>query len=167
GNGSSRYQLDLIANGHVQLQRVVSGTTTVLVDVASGLSDLGEPATLTLSASGAAPVLMTGSVNGKVILSATDSSSSAISTSGYAGMYTLNAGVVFDIFVLSGSSAAPAPDAGAIVDAGSVVDAGASRDAGSIQDAGSIVDAGSPRDAGSPTDAGPSDAGNPSGPLFT
>ena len=136
--GSARYQLDLISNGHAQIQRVSGGTTTVLADVASGLSDLSVPATLTLTATGTSPVQLVAFVNGRQIASATDSSSAAITGSGYAGLYTLNAGVVFDTFVLSGTgtSSGPIPDAGTIVDAGSVVDAGVVRDAGSVVDAG-------------------------------
>ncbi|MBS2029741.1 MAG: exo-alpha-sialidase [Deltaproteobacteria bacterium] len=136
--GSSRYQLDLISNGHAQIQRVSGGTTTVLADVASGLSDLGVPATLTLTATGTSPVQLVAFVNGRQIASATDSSSAAITGNGYAGLFTLNAGVAFDTFVLSGagSSSGPAPDAGSVVDAGAAVDAGVARDAGSNIDAG-------------------------------
>ena len=146
--GSTRYQLDLIANAHAQIQRVSGGTITVLADVASGLSDLGMPATLSLSVTGTSPVQLVAFVNGRQVASVADSSSAAITSSGYAGLYTLNAGVVFDTFVLSGASAsvvvpdAGSVDAGSVVDAGSIVDAGP-RDAGAIVDAGSVVDGGS------------------------
>jgi len=147
GTGAtSRYQLNLRANGHVQIQRIVSGGSTVLVNVASGLTDLSAPATLSLSASGSGPVKLIATVNGRTVATTTDSSSAALTAAGYAGLYTRNSGVRFDHFVLSTLE----------TDGGSPPDAG-SPDAGP-PDAGT-PDAGPP-DAGTP-DAGPPDAGTP------
>ena len=164
-----RYELALLASGHVQLRRHNGSATTVLADAASGIPDLGDWSTLLLSVSGANPVQLSGSVNGAVKVSFADSSSSAITAAGGAGMGATLAGLWFDDYTVTalgggsggggGGSDAGTPDAGP-ADAGSP-DAGPA-DAGS-HDAGP-ADAGSPdagpADAGSP-DAGPADAGSP------
>ena len=166
---NDRYDVGLLANGHLQIRRYNGSTTTVLGDVASGVADLGNWATIALQATGAGPVQLVASVNGTVKLTVTDSSPSAIVAAGTAGMSTGVAGVWFDDFVvtgLGGGSDGGPPDAGP-PDAGPP-DAGPP-DAGPPDagppDAGP-PDAGPP-DAGAP-DAGPPDAGPPpTGVLFS
>lgn len=102
-SGGDRYQLDLLGSGHLQIQRVRAGVTTVLADVPSGLASLSSPARFSLTASGSGPVTLVASVNGVQKVSATDSSGSAITASGYAGLYSTHAGVVWDDFALSGT----------------------------------------------------------------
>jgi hypothetical protein len=96
---TDRYDLVLLANGRLQLRRVRSGSATVLGDVPSGVDTTASYVTLTLSASGSSPVALVGRVNGSVVLSVSDGSSAALG-SGFAGLWTLNAGVVFRDFVL-------------------------------------------------------------------
>src|SRR6185503_518268 len=163
---NSRYAVALLGNGHLQIQRRAGSAVTVLGDVASGVADLGDWATIGLSATGAGPVQLVAAVNGVTKLTVTDSSSSAIAAPGTAGMSTALAGIWFDDFVVTGllppgggggdggTPDAGTPDAGT-PDAGTP-DAG-TPDAGT-PDAG-IPDAGTP-DAGTPA-AGTPDAGTP------
>jgi Flp pilus assembly protein TadG len=149
-SGNDRYDLLLLANGRIQIRRHNGTATTVLGEAASGIADLTEWATLSLSAAGAGPVQLVASVNGVVKLSVTDSSSSAIVAAGTAGMTTDRSGTKYLDFTVTGSSSSGGtPDAG-------------TPDAGT-PDAGT-PDAGTP-DAGTP-DAGTPDAGPPSGVLF-
>src|SRR5690606_26616599 len=86
-SGGDRYQLDLLGNGHVQVQRVRSGTTTVLAEVPSGVS-VSSSAHFALSAVGSSPVQLVASVNGRPVASVTDTSGAAITEAGYAGLYS-------------------------------------------------------------------------------
>ena len=140
-----RYDLALTSAGRLQIRRHKGGTTTVLGDVASGIADLGNWATIALSATGAGPVQLVASVNGVPKLSVTDTSASALKGAGTAGLWTDLAGIWFDDFVVTGNA-----DSGGTPDAGTP-DAG-TPDAGT-PDAGTT-------DAGTP-DAGTSDAGTP------
>ena len=150
-----RYDVALLANGRLQIRRHNGGTVTVLADVLSGIADLGNWSTIALSATGAGPVALSAFVNGAARVSATDTSSAAITAPGTAGMWTDLSGVLFDDFIVTGvESAGGGADAG--VDAGTP-------DAG-ISDAGA-PDAGT-SDAGA-SDAGTADAGSPGGILFT
>jgi hypothetical protein len=111
---TTNYQFLLLSNGHVQIRRVVNGLATVLADVASGLASLGSPATLELTASGTSPVTLTGAVNSVTLLQVVDSSAAALTSAGYAGLWTNYAGVPFGAFTLTGASPPPPPvDAGA------------------------------------------------------
>jgi hypothetical protein len=74
---------------------------TVLAQGPSGVTALDQLATVSLAASGASPVSLVASVNGVVRLSASDSSASALTGAGWAGLWTSNAGVVFDDFSLT------------------------------------------------------------------
>ncbi|MFN2547733.1 MAG: hypothetical protein ABR567_09900, partial [Myxococcales bacterium] len=164
---NDRYDVALLASGHLQIRRHNGSATTVLGDVASGISDLGNWATIALNVSGAGPVQLVASVNGVPKVSVTDSSSSAIVAAGTTGITTTVAGIWFDDFTVTGTGSgsggvdAGTPDAGT-PDAGTpdagTPDAG-TPDAGT-PDAG-IPDAGAP-DAGTP-DAGSGDAGTPDG----
>ncbi len=175
---NDRYDVALQGNGHLQIRRTRGGTTTVLGDVASGIADLGNWATIGLSATGSGPVQLVASVNGTPKLTVTDSSSSAIPGPGTAGMSASLAGIWFDDFVVKGAGTGGGSDGG-VPDAGTpdagTPDAG-TPDAGTpdagTPDAGTpdagIPDAGTP-DAGAP-DAGPPDGGAPppqTGVLFT
>ncbi|WP_228530934.1 MULTISPECIES: sialidase family protein [Myxococcaceae] len=144
GATGDRYDLVLRSDNSVQIRRFRGGTSTVLGTASSGLASASTGGTLKLSASGSGPVQLTASVNGSVRLQVTDSSSSALGTAGYAGLWTLRAGVVFDDFVLTSLGGAPPPTDGGVPDAGT-------------PDAG-VPDAGSP-DAGTSPDAGVPDAG--------
>ena len=93
--GASRYELMMLANGHVQVRRVVGGTSTTLGDVAGGAAALNNPATLSLQATGTGPVTLVAAVNGVTKLTITDASS-ALAATGYAGLRSSSAGVWFD-----------------------------------------------------------------------
>lgn len=95
-----RYDFVLLSNAHVQIRRVRSGVITVLADAPSGVSALDEPTTLALQSTGSAPVTLTGQVNGSTRVTASDGGAQALAP-GYAGLWTTNAGVVFDDFVLA------------------------------------------------------------------
>src|SRR5204862_177655 len=60
---NDRYDVGLLANGHLQIRRYNGATTTVLGDVASGIADLGNWATIALQATGARPVQLVASVS--------------------------------------------------------------------------------------------------------
>src|SRR2546421_7035867 len=126
---------------------------TVLGRASSGIADLSNWATISLSATGTNPVRLVASVNGTAKIIGNDASASAIAGSGTAGMWTDVAGVIFRSFTVNGTSGGGSD--GGIPDAGPP-DAGPP-DAGP-PDAGP-PDAGPP-DAG-PPDAGPPDAGPP------
>ena len=156
-SANNRYAVALLANGHLQIQRRNGTSTTVLGDVASGIADLGNWATIGMSVSGAGPVQLVASVNGVQKLAVTDSSASAITAAGTAGLWTTVAGVWFDDFSVTGVTSGGGTTDGGTPDAGTP-DAG-TPDAGT-PDAGT-PDAGTP-DAGTP-DAGTPDAGTPDG----
>ncbi|HUJ24394.1 MAG TPA: hypothetical protein VLW85_00135 [Myxococcales bacterium] len=136
---NDRYDVALLANGHVEIRRHNGSTTAVLGDVATGVA-VSAFQTIALQAIGANPVQLTASLNGAPRLSASDSSASAIVGAGTAGLSTNLAGIGFDDFSVIG------------IGTGSAGGGGAS-------DGG--VDAGTP-DAGAP-DAGTPDAGTPDG----
>ena len=146
-----RYDVALLANGHLQIRRNNGSVVTVLGDVPSGIGDLSNWSTIALSATGAGPVQLVASVDGVAKVSAVDTSAAAITTAGTAGLWTNLSGVLFDDFTVTGMSSGGAVDAG-------TPDAG-TPDAGT-PDAGT-PDAGTP-DAGTP-DAGTPDAGSPDG----
>gem|GEM_PF-3117599 len=101
-SGGDRYQLDLLSNGHLQVQRIRSGATTVLKDAPSGIADLTGWAQFSFTVSGDSPVTLSVAVNGVVKLTVTDSSSARLTDSGYAGLHTTRAGVWWDDFKLVG-----------------------------------------------------------------
>ena len=136
-SSNDRYDVALLANGTLQIRRHNGASITVLGQAPSGIADLSNWATISLSVSGANPVRLVASVNGTAKVSVSDSSASAIADPGTAGMWTDLAGVIFDDFT--------------------VMTNGASGGGGSPD--GGTPDAGPP-DAG-PPDAGPPDAGPP------
>ncbi|HEY1485858.1 MAG TPA: hypothetical protein VGF84_07125, partial [Micromonosporaceae bacterium] len=169
-----RYDAALLSTGHLQIRRHNGVTTTVLGDVASGIVDLTNFSTITLTATGSAPVQLSVAVNATTRLTVSDASASAIAAPGTAGIATNVAGVFFKNFVVTGiGGTGPAPDAGIPApDAGPPApDAGApDPDAGAPPpDAGAPdPDAGAPPpDAGAPPS--PPDAGTPptTGTLFS
>lgn len=93
-----RYDLIVTGSNTLRLRRWRNGSATVLAEAPSGIRDVSDWSTLSLSATGTGPVTLTASVNGSVKLTFTDSASNAITAAGRAGMWTKNAGVVFDDF---------------------------------------------------------------------
>jgi hypothetical protein len=148
-SGNDRYVLALTASGKLELRRYRSGSATVLGSVSSGISDLTVMHSFSFSVQGSGPVSLTAWIDGVPKISATDSSSSALTASGAAGIAATVAGIHFDDFTLSGIGIVNNPPDGGTPDAGTP-------DAGT-PDAG--PDAGTP-DAGTP-DAGTTDAGTP------
>jgi hypothetical protein len=96
--GSARYTLVYRQNGRIQVRREEAGRVTVLGEASGGLSSSREPVTLSLSAQGAGPVELVASVEGQVRLTVVDSSGSALTAPGLAGLRTPTAGVWFDDF---------------------------------------------------------------------
>jgi len=137
GSGSSRYALALRADGVVELRRYSGGGVTVLASAPSGIADLTGWSSFSFVVEGAAPVSLAGYVNGKLKLSATDSSSAALTAAGAAGIAATWAGIWFDNFTLTGGASSPPPPDGGPPDAGAP-DAGAP-DGGSGSDGGVIV----------------------------
>jgi hypothetical protein len=123
---SDRYDLVLLPNAHVQIRRVLGGSVTVLGDVASGVADLGTAVTLSLQATGSSPVTLVGRVNGATRLTAVDSGA-VLAGAGSAGLWTTNAGVVFDNFELTSASMS-VPDMGLTRDLSAPADLAAPRD---------------------------------------
>jgi hypothetical protein len=112
-SGNDRYDVVLLANGRIQIRRHNGIATTVLGEAASGIADLTDWATLSLSVAGAGPVQLVASVNGVVRLSVSDNSSSAIVAAGTAGMTTDRSGTKYLDFTVTGSSSSGGmPDAG-------------------------------------------------------
>src|SRR5438067_13421876 len=89
------------ANGTLQIRRHNGASITVLGQAPSGIADLSNWATISLSVSGANPVRLVASVNGTAKVSVSDSSASAIAGPGTAGMWTDLAGVIFDDFTVT------------------------------------------------------------------
>jgi hypothetical protein len=108
-SSADRYDAVLLAGGTLALRRVRGGVATVLAQAPSGLAEYDLPATITLAASGTGPVGLTVALNGVQKLSASDASAQALTAAGFAGLWTGSAGVVFDDFVLTGSSGTPPP----------------------------------------------------------
>jgi hypothetical protein len=92
------YALVYLPSGRVQIRRYRDGKYTVLGEASAGQSSPSEGAKFTLAAWGSAPVQLAASVNGQVRLTVTDTSSSALSSKGLAGLFTPIAGVWFDDF---------------------------------------------------------------------
>jgi hypothetical protein len=107
-SGGDRYDVALFGTGRLQIRRWRAGVATVLGDVASGIAELRNWSTISLSATGSSPVQLVASVNGVPRLSAADSSGSAITDAGTAGISTNLAGIWFDAFAVTGASA-PVP----------------------------------------------------------
>src|SRR5207253_1993177 len=87
-------------------------TVTVLGQAPSGIADLGWWATIGLSVTGSNPVKLVGSANGVAKVIVNDSSASAITAAGAAGMWTDLAGIWFRDFTVSGGGAAGGSDGG-------------------------------------------------------
>jgi hypothetical protein len=104
GTAGDRYDAAITSSGRLRIRRWRSGAATVLGDVASGLPDLTEWASISFTVVGTSPVILTAAVNGQTRLTVTDGSASAIAVPGYAGFTATVAGVVFDDFRLSVAS---------------------------------------------------------------
>src|SRR2546430_14303952 len=98
---NDRYDVALLTNGTLQIRRHNGTTITVLGSAPSGIADLTNWSTISLSATGANPVRLVASVNGSAKIVASDSSASAIAGAGTAGMWTDLAGVIFDDFTVT------------------------------------------------------------------
>ena len=94
-----RYEVVLRSNGAVQIRRWSGGSLATLAESASGI-DVRDYATLSLQATGRSPVQLTAYVNGRALLTATDTGALALGQGGSAGLWTTHAGVVFDDFKL-------------------------------------------------------------------
>src|SRR4029079_13136626 len=79
-----RYDAVLTSGKQILVRRFRGGAKVVLGQAASGLADLGSFSTLSLEARGNQLIA---SVNGKIIVQVTDSSSQAILAGGYSGMW--------------------------------------------------------------------------------
>src|SRR5205085_8429787 len=100
-SSNDRYDVALLANGTLQVRRHNGTTVTVLGQAPSGIADLGWWATIGLSVTGSNPVKLVGSANGVAKVIVNDSSASAITAAGAAGMWTDLAGIWFRDFTLS------------------------------------------------------------------
>jgi len=140
-SGEDRYALVLTASGRLELRRYRAGVKTLLGSTSTSIPDLKSWHAFSFTAQGAAPVTLTAWVDGAPRISATDSSASALSASGAAGIAATASGILIDDFTLTGSGSASEPPP--------------STDAGT-PDAGD-PDGGAP-DGGIP-DAGPLDGG--------
>jgi hypothetical protein len=98
--GDARYALVLLPSGRVQLRRYRGGSFTVLGEAASGQPSFRDAATLSLSAWGAGPVMLSASVNGQVRLVVTDDGPAALTDEGLAGIAAPIAGIWFDDFLV-------------------------------------------------------------------
>src|SRR5439155_2272793 len=106
----------------LQVRRHNGATVTVLGQAPSGIADLGWWATIGLSVTGSNPVTLVGSANGVAKVIVNDSSASAITAAGTAGMWTDLAGIWFRDFTVrtrgpagcaeGGRADAGPPDAG-------------------------------------------------------
>ncbi|MFN7134088.1 MAG: hypothetical protein ACK4N5_18565, partial [Myxococcales bacterium] len=103
------YELAVQRSGTLQLRRWRDGKMTVLAQLSGALTDPSRAVRLALEATGAGPVALTGYMDGVAVLSASDASSSAFKTAGFAGMWTDTAGVWFDAVRLYSTDAAPPP----------------------------------------------------------
>ena len=99
-SSNDRYDVALLANGSLQVRRHNGATVTVLGQAPSGIADLGWWATIGLSVTGSNPVTLVGSANGVAKVIVNDSSASAITAAGAAGMWTDLAGIWFRDFTL-------------------------------------------------------------------
>ena len=99
-SSNDRYDVALLANGTLQVRRHNGATVTVLGQAPSGIADLGWWATIGLSVTGSNPVKLVGSANGVAKVIVNDSSASAITAAGAAGMWTDLAGIWFRDFTL-------------------------------------------------------------------
>ena len=99
--GSTRYALVLAPDGTLVLRRYLGGTVTTLKTAASGIADLTDWSSMSFSISGTAPVVLNGSVNNVLRVSATDSGSQAITAAGGAGIAATLSGIWIDDFTLS------------------------------------------------------------------
>jgi len=118
-SGSDRYALALTASGNLEARRYRAGVETVLGIVSSGIPDLTEWHSFSFAAQGAGPVMLTAWIDGVPRLSVTDSSTSALTATGAAGIAATMSGILFDDFALTGSGAAPPPADRGTPDAGS------------------------------------------------
>lgn len=99
--GEDRYALVLTAAGNLQIRRYAGGAQTVLGSVPSGISELRNWNSFSFTVQGVAPVTLVGFVAGRPMLTVTDSSPSALTASGRAGLAATYAGIWFDRFLLS------------------------------------------------------------------
>ena len=102
-----RYDAAITSSGRLRIRRWRSGTATLLGDVASGIPDLRNWASLSFTVTGTSPVVLTAAVNGQPKLTVSDGSPSAIGTAGYAGFTATASGVWFDDFRLSVAGRSP------------------------------------------------------------
>lgn len=100
--GDAYYALVYLPSGKIQIRRYREGKFSVIGEASGGQSSAREGATFTLAAWGSGPVQLAASVNGQVRLMVTDTSSSALSAQGLAGLFTPIAGVWFDDFQVHG-----------------------------------------------------------------
>jgi pectate lyase len=83
-SGSSYYLARILTSGTVEIDRVSGSTITRLASASTAISD-GTWYTVGLTVTGTGPVQLSATLNGKTVVSATDSSSPL--SSGSAGLY--------------------------------------------------------------------------------
>ena len=105
-SNTDRYALALRADGVLEIRRYRAGIATVLASTLGGVPDLTNWASFTFTVQGTSPVTLTGSVNGTVNgtvkVRAQDSSVSALTGAGAAGIAATASGILFDNFTLTG-----------------------------------------------------------------
>jgi len=101
-SNTDRYALALRADGVLEVRRYRAGVATVLASALGGVPDLTNWASFTFTVQGTSPVTLTGSVNGIVKVRAQDSSVSALTGAGAAGIAATASGILFDNFTLTG-----------------------------------------------------------------
>src|SRR5439155_7301352 len=95
-SGTDRYALALTASGKLEIRRYRSGGLTVLASGASGIADLSVFHSFGLSAQGTVLVTLDATVDGVPKLSATDTSSAALTAAGAAAIAPTFAGIDLD-----------------------------------------------------------------------
>src|SRR5205823_4576486 len=98
--GADRYALALTAGGILELRRYRGGVKTVLGSVGSGIPDLREWHAFSFAVQGSSPVTVTAWVDGVPKVTATDSTSSALTAAGAAGIAATMSGILFDDYSL-------------------------------------------------------------------
>jgi hypothetical protein len=104
GTSGDRYDAAITSSGRLRIRRWRAGSATILGDVASGIPDLRNWATISFTVTGTSPVVLTAGIDGQTKLTVTDGSSAAIATPGYAGFTATASGVWFDDFKLSAAA---------------------------------------------------------------
>src|SRR5207302_9218565 len=104
----------------LEIRRYNGGGRTVLASAPSGIADLKNWSSVSFVVQGAGPVSLSGYVGSTLKVSASDSSSSALSAAGAAGIAATYAGIWFDNFTLSGPTLSGGGSDGGTIDGGTL-----------------------------------------------